>query len=122
MARAQSTSPAIRVTYALQAIVISCIIVVFLGDGTVSADDQADLSRGGQETNGLQITREEVASQCQTRGGKWIEQYDECELLVAEDCAALEGEFEECLSVCRHDADASACVKMCVPVCRFNFP
>ncbi len=65
---------------------------------------------------------------CEASGGTWLPQYQECEGLAIDWCVEAEGAFEEirglrfdqCLSACRHDANAEMCTEACVPVCSLN--
>jgi hypothetical protein len=62
----------------------------------------------------------ELAKACQSKGGKWLEKYSECEHADRQWCAATGGKFEECGSACRHDPDPTApCTMQCVPLCTF---
>jgi len=62
----------------------------------------------------------ELAKACQSKSGKWLEQYRECESADKQWCAAAGGEFNECGSACRHNPDPAApCTLQCVPLCVF---
>lgn len=65
--------------------------------------------------NDLQIT-------CETAGGTWLAEYNECENINDELCTSLSGEFNECGSACRHaDSDEPVpCTLQCVQFCSFN--
>jgi hypothetical protein len=51
--------------------------------------------------------------------GKWLPEHNECENINEEQCALLNGEFNECASACRHDPSAEFCIAVCVSVCKF---
>jgi hypothetical protein len=59
--------------------------------------------------------------QCDEYGGKWINQYNECEGLNTFQCKDAGGTFNECASNCRHDPDYPNvyCIQLCIPVCTF---
>ncbi len=56
-------------------------------------------------------------SQCKNHGGNWLQEFNECEFISAEQCSDMNGVFKECESACRHMPDAEVCIAMCVPVC-----
>jgi hypothetical protein len=56
-------------------------------------------------------------SLCQKYGGNWLQEFNECEMISAEQCSAMNGIFKECESACRHMPDAEICTKQCVLVC-----
>jgi hypothetical protein len=56
-------------------------------------------------------------SLCEKYGGNWLQEFNECELISAEQCSIMNGTFKECESACRHIPDAEICTKQCVPVC-----
>ncbi|MGM5488200.1 MAG: putative hemolysin [Nanobdellota archaeon] len=57
------------------------------------------------------------AQLCKDNGGKWLEEFNECEGLSEEVCEANDGSFNNCASACRHDPDAEMCTTQCVMVC-----
>jgi hypothetical protein len=62
----------------------------------------------------------ELAKACQSKSGKWLEQYRECESADKQWCTAAGGQFNECGSACRHNPDPAApCTLQCVPLCVF---
>lgn len=62
----------------------------------------------------------DLATSCQSAGGNWIEQYQECEMINNDWCKENNGTFNECASACRHDLEAEICTLQCVFVCEFN--
>ena len=44
-------------------------------------------------------------SLCQQDGGKWLPEFNECELISSEQCSIMNGTFKECESACRHNPD-----------------
>lgn len=56
---------------------------------------------------------------CQTNGGNWLDDYQECENANQYWCEKNNGKFFSCESACRHNSDAEICTKQCVPVCKF---
>ncbi|MGM5481707.1 MAG: Kazal-type serine protease inhibitor domain-containing protein [Nanobdellota archaeon] len=58
-----------------------------------------------------------LEEQCQSRDGKWIAEYEECEGVTESECNEMDGEYHSCASACRHDPDATMCTKQCVIVC-----
>ena len=68
----------------------------------------------------LRITGPKSVLAClQEPEGRWIAGQAECEYMTKSQCEALQGEFHECASVCRHNPEATMCIQMCVPVCKF---
>jgi hypothetical protein len=57
---------------------------------------------------------------CEDSGGKWLEEYNECEGISESECDDLGGNFYPCESACRHDPSADVCIQVCVQVCKFN--
>lgn len=69
------------------------------------------------ETNSPQYLCETVA------GGKWLKEYKECEEVTSRQCSQLlNGEFNKCVSACRHDPRYPKvnCIEVCVPVCQLS--
>jgi Omp85 superfamily domain len=61
-----------------------------------------------------------LAKACESKNGKWLEKYSECEYADQQRCAATGGRFDECASACRHNPDpAVPCTMQCVPLCVF---
>lgn len=56
---------------------------------------------------------------CRANNGVWLEQYQECESISQQWCEQNNGQFNDCASACRHDAEADVCIEVCVPVCNF---
>lgn len=54
-----------------------------------------------------------------SEGGRWLQEYNECEYMPQQQCENLGGKYNECASACRHDPDAQVCIMMCVQVCQF---
>lgn len=63
---------------------------------------------------------EKVLACVSSEGGRWLQEYNECEYLPKQQCEELGGEYNECASACRHDPDAMMCILMCVQVCQFS--
>jgi Omp85 superfamily domain len=64
---------------------------------------------------------DDLAKACQSKNGKWLEKYSECEYADRQWCATAGGGFDECASACRHNPDPAApCTMQCVPVCVFS--
>ncbi len=57
---------------------------------------------------------------CLESGGKWLEEYQECEYMRPDTCKALGGEYNGCASACRHNPEPGMCIRMCVQVCSFK--
>ncbi|HEX8814496.1 MAG TPA: BamA/TamA family outer membrane protein [Terriglobales bacterium] len=63
---------------------------------------------------------DDLAKACQSKNGKWLEKYSECENAERQWCATTGGRFDECASACRHNPDPTApCTMQCVPLCIF---
>jgi len=63
---------------------------------------------------------DDLAKACQSKNGKWLEKYSECEYADRQWCTATGGRFDECGSACRHNPDPAApCTMQCVPLCIF---
>jgi len=63
---------------------------------------------------------DDLAKVCQSKNGKWLEKYSECEYADRQWCSASGGNFDECGSACRHNPDPKApCTMQCVPLCSF---
>ncbi len=60
-----------------------------------------------------------IDEDCIQSGGKWLEDFNECEYLSKERCLELGGLFNGCTSACRHSG-ADLCTMQCVPVCSFS--
>ena len=60
---------------------------------------------------------------CETAGGKWLEDYNECESMAGgldeKTCKDLGGTLNACDSACRHDPNPGACIEVCINVCKF---
>lgn len=56
-------------------------------------------------------------SLCNTFGGNWLEEFNECEGISNDQCTTMNGTFKECESACRHIPDAEVCTMQCVLVC-----
>jgi len=62
---------------------------------------------------------------CAESGGKWLEEFRECEYTSRDWCDSVHGKFDECASACRHRGeDPVPCTMQCVPMCSFakDFP
>lgn len=64
-------------------------------------------------------------SACTAGKGSWLEKYHECENGIDQSsCTTLNGKFNDCESMCRHDENngkvMKACPMICVKVCKFN--
>jgi len=55
---------------------------------------------------------------CQTNGGIWDEQYQECGGITKEVCGKIGGEWVECGSPCRHEPNAKYCIQSCALYCQ----
>ena len=58
-----------------------------------------------------------LKEECNLNGGKWLDEYKECEGIDEEQCNLLGGEFDECASDCRHEPESEVCTTQCIPVC-----
>jgi len=58
-----------------------------------------------------------VDSQCKKYDGEWLSEWNECEYVSEPQCIAMNGDYYECESACRHDPNAEVCTEQCVPVC-----
>ena len=64
---------------------------------------------------------DERITTCTSLGGKWLEEYNECEGMPADTCIELGGEYNECGSACRHAEDPiTPCTLQCIQFCSFN--
>jgi hypothetical protein len=59
-----------------------------------------------------------IGDSCRFFGGNWLEEFNECEYISKSWCDNVNGEFNECGSACRNDADAEICTLQCVPFCK----
>jgi len=58
---------------------------------------------------------------CMQFEGIWLSPYNECENITKEQCSQIGGTFDECASSCRNlDKEETACIQVCVPVCKFK--
>lgn len=57
---------------------------------------------------------------CEGSGGKWLNEFYECEGIDQSYCQELGGEYNSCGSACRNDPNAEACTMQCVMYCAFN--
>ena len=63
---------------------------------------------------------QDKGTSCENIGGTYLEEFDECEGISEDGCAALGGTFDPCGSACRNDPDAEFCTMQCVPFCSFS--
>jgi hypothetical protein len=56
-------------------------------------------------------------SLCNQYSGNWLQEFNECELISAEQCSIMNGTFNECESACRHMPESDECTLQCVQVC-----
>ena len=61
-----------------------------------------------------------LAQACGAVGGKWLEQYGECEGVQEGWCDEQGGEFKVCASRCRNNPEMTGCTTECVRVCQFE--
>ena len=59
-----------------------------------------------------------AAEKCKEKGGTWLEEYHECEGITAQQCSEMNGEYNSCASVCRHDPPGGDCIQVCIQVCK----
>lgn len=60
-------------------------------------------------------------SQCESfTGGKWLDEYRECENISPDECGQMHGTYENCASACRYNPKAENCTENCVRVCIVN--
>ncbi|MGM5483063.1 MAG: putative hemolysin [Nanobdellota archaeon] len=64
--------------------------------------------------------KSDLAKNCEDNGGKWLEQFNECEGIGNESCQEMGGNFNQCASACRNDPNATVCTMQCVPVCELG--
>jgi hypothetical protein len=68
---------------------------------------------------------QDQSTACAADNGRWLEQYNECELMnmpideSARRCQEMKGSFSPCESACRHDSPDGPCIAACIPVCKF---
>ncbi len=91
------------------------MVALFLGACTTTVTSPAV----PDEKTDLPVV-EALETKCTDLGGTWIAEANECEYISADDCASLEGTFNECASACRNDPEAEVCTLQCVLVCEFN--
>ncbi len=61
------------------------------------------------------------ASTCKSNGGKWLEQYYECESVSEQVCKTMNGNYRECGSMCRHEKNPDdMCPMGCIQLCTAN--
>jgi len=66
------------------------------------------------------VPARDLPAGCAESGGKWLEEFRECEYTSREWCGSVQGKFDECASACRHRGeDPVPCTMQCVPVCSF---
>lgn len=63
---------------------------------------------------------EKILACVSSEGGRWLQEYNECEYLPKQQCEEMGGEYNECTSACRHDPEAMMCILMCVQICQFS--
>jgi hypothetical protein len=64
--------------------------------------------------------QDDLAKACQSKSGKWLEKYSECEFADRQWCTTSGGRFDECGTACRHNPDPTApCTMQCIPLCTF---
>lgn len=71
----------------------------------------------------IPTTSADKSTVCKNAGGKWLDQYQECESTTALDkqfCKKNGGRFLECESPCRHEPQMQFCAQVCTKVCKFN--
>ena len=95
-------------------VVFMVIISVFLiGACTRNTDQPENIQPNDNQPN-------VVGEKCQELGGKWLEEFSECEGISEQVCEELGGNFNQCASACRNDPNAEMCTMQCVQVCSFN--
>jgi hypothetical protein len=57
---------------------------------------------------------------CTSFGGQWSAEFSECLGISGEVCMEIGGNWNECASACRNDANAEMCTMQCVQVCDFK--
>lgn len=88
---------------------------------TVSREQPVDDAADDTEPTATQdgnVASDDLASSCEAAGGNWLEEQAECEYMSQRWCAQAGGDYQECMSACRHDTDAEICTMQCVPVCQ----
>lgn len=60
-----------------------------------------------------------LTEDCAANGGKWLDDFNECETANEEWCKKSGGQFFECESACRNNPEAQICTLQCVMVCKF---
>ena len=64
---------------------------------------------------------DKLAQACRDHNGTWLATYQECEYADKDWCFSVGGNYNECASACRHNADKTgACTMQCVQVCSFG--
>lgn len=72
----------------------------------------------GCEDDKSAIAQESLASSCIENGGKFLSDYNECEIEDKAWCETNNGIFDGCQSFCRHKSREAPCIMMCVSVCK----
>ncbi len=54
---------------------------------------------------------------CERKGGKFLDEHEECENIDQYSCKYIGGNYLSCASACRHNPDAEICTLQCVEVC-----
>ena len=80
-----------------------------------NTNTQTPTTTGQNGAGGSELT---TAEKCAEQGGTWLAQHNECTGVSSGSCKALGGTYNECASACRHDPNATACIQMCVAVCK----
>ncbi|MGE3279007.1 MAG: hypothetical protein AB7J40_04435 [Candidatus Altimarinota bacterium] len=65
------------------------------------------------------LDADQMAIDCASANGKWLEDHRECEYVSKEWCDQKGGTFNECGSACRHNPESQICTKQCVIFCKF---
>ena|SRR3989344_4996213 len=61
---------------------------------------------------------ENFRTYCKQSGGRWLENYQECEGIQRLQCDQLGGTYADCESPCRNDPKSQQCITLCVQVCK----
>ncbi|MBU0976203.1 MAG: TMEM43 family protein [Patescibacteria group bacterium] len=94
-----------------------------LGNYTISpngADLELKLQKKEYMIEG--VAQKDYKSICESAGGTWLAQYNECEGIGKTICGSNDGEYKMCESPCRHNPVMENCTDVCVEVCTIVNP
>lgn len=99
------------------------LIIVGAGFDDVLDGENSESTRILRLDNDLNQLKENTSyeGRCTDDGGTWLNTHFECEGVSRGSCSSLGGQFDECLSPCRHNSE-EICIQRCVEVCTVSNP